>query len=112
MWLHRDRAFLRSKCGSQRFRLVHLLISASGGAYYHDRRFGLPNVAERMVHFTLEPFCMAGSQIGSRAAAIESLQQSVLNSKSPGFLRLFLAFTQRRKQKFLLNAIKLHVPVN
>jgi hypothetical protein len=59
-------------------------------ASYSENRSGLERLAARIVIFTGEPFFRAGRKIGASAVPIESLQQSALNSRSPGFRGLFL----------------------
>jgi len=62
----------------------------TGHDYCQDRRSGLRRLPARTVHFTIEPFFIARRKIGASAFGIVSLQQSVVNSKSPGFIRFFL----------------------
>jgi hypothetical protein len=62
----------------------------------NDDRLGPPSrLAVRIVHLTAEPLCRARRQNGANAGGIESLQQSVLISRSPGLLLFVFAMQTR-----------------
>src|SRR4051794_5130897 len=67
-------------------------IYLSGSAdYCREKRFGPAALRAVMVHLTLDPLRSARNQVGARAVAIVSHQQSVRNSKVPFFGFFFIS---------------------
>lgn len=99
--LQRDRAGLNAESFG-----VH----PEKGYYLHcqESRSGPARLVARIVHFTAEPFFIAVRKIGANAEGIESFQQSISSSKSPGFFRFFLV-TLLKKQECWTKSIRLYI---